>query len=358
MTSDRTGTAILDPGAVVDGLRQVRDRGVGWLLAHIDESGKPAAADIRNGYYRLPWVLAVVGERETAAKVLSWVEQNALTAAGDLGQGVPREAFTNRWATYPHSLLAQGAWALERYDTALALLQTMRSSFQDHDTGGAFMERPEARTGRQFIFPTAQMGLAALATGQQDVAVGAFEWFDRLWAAQPELPGVLYTSWDQAGLRLNPCQDDLFISKVNFGEPRQAFYNPGIGAAFLSRYYMVTRHERAREIARGLLQLSACGTPDQYNHWESMQICKFGWGSAVTAEIDPNGPHREHVLRMAQWYIGSQRNDGSWVPSGFLVPDPNDSHAMEKTAEHTLWVTFMLGTLAAAANRGPLAAGW
>lgn len=61
---------------------------------------------------------------------------------------------------------------------------------------------------------------------------------------------------------------------------------------------------------------------------------------------------------MAQWYIDSQRDDGSWVPSGFLVPDPNDSHAMEKTAEHTLWVTFMLGSLAAAANRGPLAAGW
>lgn len=58
-------------------------------------------------------------------------------------------------------------------------------------------------------------------------------------------------------MRLNAGQDDLFISKVHFRKPRQAFYNPGIGAAFLSRYYMVTRHERARQIARGLLQLSA-----------------------------------------------------------------------------------------------------
>jgi hypothetical protein len=353
MTTDRLDPATLSPGALVDGLRQVRDRGVGWLLAHVDEAGKPAAADIRNGYYRMPWVLAVAGEREKAARVMSWIERNALTAGGDLGEGVPREAFTSRWATYPHSLLAQGAWALERYDTALALMQTMRSCFQDPDTGGAFMERPEVRTGRQFIFPTAQLGLAALTTGQQDMAAKAFAWFDR--------PAVLYASWGPAGLRLHPDQegqDDHFISKVEFRKPRQAFYNPGIGAAFLSRYYMVTRNERAREIARGLLQLSANGTPDQYNYWESMQICKFGWGSAVAADIDPAGPHRGQVLRMAQWYIDSQRPDGSWVPSGFLVPDPNDSHAMEKTAEHTLWVIFMLSSLAAAADRGPAAAGW
>jgi hypothetical protein len=216
------------------------------------------------------------------------------------------------------------------------------------------MERAELRTGRQFIFPTAQMGLAGLAVGARDVADGAFEWFDRLWAAQPELPHVLYPSWGTEGLRTDGFRDDLdnFISKVDFRRPRQAFYNPGIAAAFLSRYSMVTKNERAIEIMRGILKLAENGTKDQFNYWESMQICKFGWGSAMAMEVDPTGSHRANVLRMAQWYIDSQRDDGSWVPSGFLVAEPNDSHAIEKTAEHTLWVQMMLASLAGAEDRG------
>ncbi|MET7993686.1 hypothetical protein ABZU76_22585 [Amycolatopsis sp. NPDC005232] len=239
-----------------EGLREVRARGVRWLLDHVGDDGKPAAADLRNGYYRMPWTFALVGEHEVAAQVMSWIERNALTATGDLREGVPREAFTSRWATYPHSLLAQGAWALERYDTALALVDTMRKSFQDPETGGAFMERQEVRTGRQFVFPTAQLGLAALASGQSDVAQAAFGWFDRLWAAQPELPHVLYASWGPNGLRTVADQEDEFISRVDFREPRQAFYNPGISAAFLSRYYMVTRDERRARSPR-----ACCGCP-------------------------------------------------------------------------------------------------
>lgn len=339
-------------------LREVRERGRGWLLSKVGEDGEPAAARIRNGYYRMPWTLAVLGEREAAARVMSWIERNALTADGDLREGVPREAFTDRWATYPHALIAQGAWTLERFDTALTLVEKMATDFQDPETGGAYLERAELRTGRQFIFPTAQMGLAALTVGRRDVADAAFGWFERLWDAQPELPRILYPSWGPNGLRTVADHDDEFWTIVDFGKPRQAFYNPGISAAFLTKYFMVSREPRAREIADGMLRLSAEGTPDQFNYWESMQICKFGWGSAMAAEVEPGGPHIANVIRMARWYVDSQADDGSWVPSGFITPEPNDSHAMEKTAEHTLWVSFMLATLAGGEDRGPVAAGW
>jgi hypothetical protein len=39
--------------------------------------------------------------------------------------------------------------------------------------------------------------------------------------------------------------------------------------------------------------------------------------------------HTERLLRMA-----------------FLVPNPTDSNAMEKTSEHVLWVSMMLASLA------------
>jgi hypothetical protein len=332
--------------AAVEKLQHVSSAGVRWLLDHIADTGEPAAAQIRNGYYRLPWTLAAVGERATAARVLSWIEDNALTESGDLRLGPARADFTHRAAAYPLSILAQGAWALERYDTALAIMATLRRDYQDPASGGAYMERPEFRTGRQFIFPTAQMGLAALTTGQRDMADGVFTWFLRLLEAQPELPDVLYASWGPDGLRLVADMDDEFHSIVHFSQPRQAFYNPGIAAAFLARYHMVSADPRASTMASSMVRLSELGTEAQFDYRESMQICKVGWGAAMTHEIQPGGGHDRQVARMADWYVASQRDDGSWVPSGFLVPEPNDSHAIEKTAEHVLWVEMMAASLA------------
>src|SRR5262249_35860536 len=148
--------------------------------------------------------------------------------------------------------------------------------------------------------------LAALTVGRRDVADAAFGWFERLWDAQPELPRRLYSSWGPQGLRTVADRDDAFWTIVDFGTPRQAFYNPGISAAFLSKYFMVARAPRAREIATAMLELSANGTDAQFNWHESMQICKFGWGSAMAAEVDPGGEHISRVLRMARWYVESQ----------------------------------------------------
>ena len=77
-------------------------------------------------------------------------------------------------------------------------------------TGGACWERPEhRRTRRQWICPTVQVGLAALMSGQYDLADVTFEWFDRLWSTQPSLPDRLYQAWGPEGL----------VTDVEPGEP-------------------------------------------------------------------------------------------------------------------------------------------
>jgi hypothetical protein len=328
-------------------LREVRRKGIAWLLGHIGNDGEPAAWRNHNGYYRLPWTLAVAGEREAAARVLTWIERNALTADGDLRPGVPQHPFVSAAATYPLAIIAHGAWMLERYDTSLAIMRRLRTSFQDPESGGAYMERPEARkTGQQLLYPTAQLGLTAMATGQADMAAGVYRWFQRLLDAQPELPDRLFTMWDANGLITGYTDESAFVMVTDFRLARQAFYNPGISASFLSRYHMYTGEPRAKELATMMLGLVAHGTPEQFNFAESMQICKFGWGSALAAEIDPDGGHIDNVVRMARWYYESQAADGSWYPSPFLVPEPSAADAMEKTAEHTLWVVTMLSALA------------
>jgi hypothetical protein len=343
--TDTTGTEAIATAAAQ--LREVRRKGIAWLLDHIGDDGEPAAWQSRNGYYRLPWTLAVAGEREAAARVLSWIERNALSPEGDLLPGLPRHPFVAAAATYPLTIIAHGAWVLERYDTSLAVMRVLRDSFQDPVTGGAYMERPEARaTSQQLLYPTAQLGLTAMATGQADMAHAVYGWFDRLLAAQRELPDRLFTMWGPDGLVTSYTDEDAFLTVTDFRIPLQAFYNPGISASFLSRYYMFAGEPRARELATMMLGLVARGTPEQFNYAQSMQICKFGWGSALAAEIDPDGGHIDNVIRMARWYYESQATDGSWYPSPFLVPEPSVADAMQKTAEHTLWVITMLSALA------------
>ena len=331
--------------------RAARDAGIAWILERIRPDGEPPGAHDRNAYYRVPWALAVSGEREVAAAVLSWIERNALTPEGDLLPGAPQGVFTDRWSSYPLALIATGAWHLERYDTALAIMRVLRA-YQDPDTGGAYAERPELRRSlRQDLFPTAQLGMTALTTGRRDVAERCFDWIARLYEAQPELPRRLFSAWDQAGLMTDIDPSLEFEVVTDFGRPRQAFYNPGIAAAFLVRYYMQTGENRAPELARNYLALSAAGTEEQFDYTQSRQICKFGWGSALMLEIDPEHDHLRHALRMTDWFVESQIEDGRWQNSPFLAPEPTEADDLEATVEFVLHLTTMITAFAGCERR-------
>jgi hypothetical protein len=250
-------------------------------------------------------------------------------------------------------MLAFGAWILERYDTALAIMDTL-VDFQDVETGGAFAQRPEVRTSqRQDLFPTAQLGMSGLMTGRSEVAARCFTWLTDLYQLQPDLPSRLYTARDEDGL-MSPAGESPptrfgssfeFEVITDFNKPKQAFYNPGIAAAFLARYYMVTGDEHAKQLGQNYLSLSGKGTERQFDHSESMQICKFGWGAANMLEIDPTAGHLLNVLKMTEWFIASQRPDGSWRDSAFLISKPRVGNVMEITTEFVLHESTLLNTL-------------
>jgi hypothetical protein len=328
---------------VVPRLRAARAGGVRWLLAHIGGDGEPAGAAEVNAWYRLPWALAVAGAREEAAAVLSWAEREALTPAGDLRPGAAQAPFTTGVATYPLSILAIGAWHLERFDTAGAIMDTLAAGYQHPETGGVFKERPELRaTGRQDLISTAQAGLAALTTGRRAMADAAYDWIRRLHAAQPELPRRLYTATDDDGLVTDVPPELAFDLVTDLTAPRQAYFNPGIGAAFLGRYAMATGAGEARRLADALLALSEQATEAQFDHTDTVQVGKFAWGAAVLLEGGHDERYVRDLVRMGDWYADSQRPDGGWAPSAFQVPAPEDADVLWKTAEHVLHVTTML----------------
>lgn len=313
----------------------------GWLLEQLggllDESADDErGAHLTPGCYRVPLALALAGHRPEAARFLTWLQGNVLDESGELRDGLMRTAFAQRWSSYPLAIIAQAAWQLERYDLAEAIRRAL-AGYQDPATGGAYAQRPDLRTHRrQDLFPTAQLGLTGLTVRDDALADGAFRWLQTLFHQQPELPARLYTGCD--GDRLMCAPDDIAVDRfglvTDFHEPRQAFYNPGIAAAFLARYSAQHHEPAALELARAYLTLTEQGGALQFDAADSVQICKFGWGAAALLDADPQPRYLEHAARMARWFLECQHPDGHWQNSPFLLPDgPTPASNVEVTAE-------------------------
>lgn len=324
------------------------DHGSEWLVERIGADGHPGTA--HGHYYRFPWALAIAGRRIEAASVLTWIETQALSEAGDLRAGAPRSGFETRWASYPLANLATGAWHLERYDTAQRIARRLYA-FQHQDTGGAFAGHPDHREDlRQDLFPTAQLGMTGLTTGHMDLAHGAFRWLRLVYDAQPDLPNKLYTATNEAELIVDVDGDEDLEWQVvtNFDEPRQAFYNPGIAAAFLGRYYMTTGESEALSLARNYLQLTVTGSDAQFDSSQTVQVCKFGWGASVLLDATGERQYLDHALRMARWFCDAQNDDGSWDNSPFLMERADDPESVR--AEVTAEFVQHLGTIVTAVS--------
>jgi hypothetical protein len=329
-------------GEALQRFRAARDRGVAWLLDHIADDGRPVGAEAQNGWGRVPWALAVSGESAAGSAVIAWAEREALD--GGRFRGGPYGG-ADRFGAYPLAHFAIGAWLLERYDVALRCMATIRMA-QDPATGGIPVDPPGgAMASRHDLLSTAQAGVAALVTGQDDIVDGVHAWIVELVRQQPALPDRFHTVRDGAALLLEPEPDFAWVSITDFTRPRQSFYTPGMAAVFLAGYAMRRGDPAALALGHELLALNINGTAAQFDDLESVQACKFGWGAAAMQMADPSADYRDQLLRMGDWFIARQSEDGAWAPSRFAAPQPSDVQKLVKTAEHVMEVNAIISAL-------------
>lgn len=342
-----------DVGKAIERAKAARSLGLIWLTSRISESGVPHCDPAFS--CRLPWTLAVSGERELASAVMAWAGRELLTANGDMSASTLGPKFSTAAASYPLAMLAMGAWHLDRYDIANKIMNAL-TDYQNPTSGGAYWQAPGFRGSGPLedLYPTAQLGLTGLCTGRLDVAEGSYRWVMNLWGAQPELPTKLFTRTSGGRLVLEPqTPEERFNIVTDLNGRRQAFYNPGITAAFLGRYYQATGDKDALMAANNYLRLSVAGNRAQFDYRESRQICKFGWGAAVLAEIEPgNADYISYALRMIQWFVACQEPDGRWHNSPFLDPSPTDDSDLAVTCEFVLHLSTILTALSAATSGG------
>jgi hypothetical protein len=331
-------------------VRASRDAGVRWLLEHIAASGEPVGADERNGWSRVPWALAVAGESAVAARVVAWAERGQLTADGNFAAG---PAFgEGRFGAYPLAHFAIGAWLTERIDVAIRTMNALRR-WQDPATGGLPIAPPQTDASDiHDLLSTAQTGLAAVVTGQDDIADLAWRWVADLAAQQPDDAGsCFYTFRKGATLLTDPDKPLEWLAVTDFAKPRQTYYTAGMAAVFLAAYAGRRGTSEPIELARRLLRFNVEGCAEQCDDPDSVQVCKFGWGAAAMLAADPDGDWLPHVARMGEWFIRQQAVDGSWSVSRFMQPNPSDIDKLVKTAEHVMEVDAIYKALGTAQAR-------
>lgn len=321
-----------------------REHALEWLLNHVGSDGKPAGAELGNGWSRLPWTFALSGNTGAASAVLAWADREALRPDG---QFRPGPAYgTGRFGAYPLGHFAMGAWLSERYDIGRRVLDALRT-MQDKSTGGFPIDPPGGAAAHICdLLPSAQAGTAALLAGREDIVDGVYRWIVELYRSQPDLPQRLFNGRSGAALVTEVPAGLEWMLVTDFGKPRQSYYHPGIAAVFLAGYAMQRADAAALSLGHRFLELNIRGAPEQFNDPESVQICKFGWGAAAMQIADPTADFRTHLLRMSDWFIDHQGTDGSWRPSGFLSSDPKIHEKMTKTAEHAMEITAMISALA------------
>jgi hypothetical protein len=322
-----------------------RRKGAAFLLRHLNPDGSLGPVEQGIFYYRTPWALTLCGETVSAMRLIDWIRRRMLTPDGEVAGSASPNAGTNRQAnTYAETCLAYGAQLLRQYDVAERAMR-FAQRFQDPVTGGVYPDRE--RTGPsdpQILYLTCQLGMSAILTGHRESAEAAGRFLQRLWAAQPELPERLYTIYlRDAGLVTTvPAGADRRHYVNESQDVRQYHYNGGMAAAFLVQLFLSTGDPAWLDLAQQYQAFSMGSTERQF---EVMQVCKSAWGGGLLYAATREPIYRDWTIRLGDWFVANQRDDGHWENTPYLVPHPSLPSNLAITAEFVVHLDTIIGAL-------------
>ena len=332
----------IEIGAKLQIFRQACQKGVRWILNQFNQDGSLGDVGERVYYYRVPWALALMGETEVAHRLLDWIDKNMVTSEGEFKgistQGKPDQ----RYNSYPLACLIYGAILLGRLDLVRRCTPSLLS-WQDPESGGFFGNRGEGLSGDQELFPTAQAGMTLSLVGRVQEAVKAGEWLQKLWELQPDPEHHLYAVWRRSGglvRNYDPVEELFYITKKN--EPWQHHFNGGIAAACLVHLYEATGTPGWMQLARKYEHFSMSTAEIQF---QSKQVCKSGWGSGLLYVTTRDQMYRDWTIRMGDWFVQHQLDDGHWENTRFWNPKPTLGDNILVTAEFVMHLANIRGYL-------------
>ena len=320
-------------------------RGTDWLLDHVSEDGSIGPAWERLYYYRVPWAFAMMGEITAANRKLAWIDRHMFTGEGAFEGVSPQGVFESRYGSYPLACLLVGATLVQRLDVVYRGTRHLLT-LQDSQSGGFYNNcRDTTATGEQELFPACQGGMTLLVVGQVEAALKAGLWLKRLWELQPDVAHKLFAVYTPAkGLVTDfaPDQQATYVTRKD--DPWQHHFNGGIAAAFLTNLHMATGENGWLDLARQYQEFSMTTDDCQF---QSMQLCKSGWGSGLLWVATKEERYRDWTLRLGDWFVEHQLDDGRWENTKFFTPNPTLPDKIEITAEFVMHVANIIAYVSA-----------
>jgi len=338
-----------DPlGLALDRAKAARERAVAWLKANIDKNGKPIDAEIENGWMRVPWALASVGEYDLATRVVNWAENNnQFTAEGDMNRrGDVNDAAVQMQSklgkAYGLAHYAHGTWLTGQYAISKRTMNVLKA-YQDAFGGYSMM------TGFSDNCVTCQVGYTALLTGDDEMAEKSYSWLTMMLAQQPGLDkGLFYSGGkdDKLVTTLPEGQETFFCA--DFSKPLNFYFQACIAAMFLASYAKKTGNQEALKYVDLLHALVKNGNKDHmFEDPRTIQICKYGWflGVYVLNYPEKKEECKDDLIRKAHWFADCQLEDGAWGTSVYMAPVSSNIQKMTKTAEHLMQTCAVIAGL-------------
>ena len=340
-----TIVSIMSDKDLIARYREVSRRGTDWLLELANDDGTIGPVHERLYYYRIPWTLALMGEVAAGSRLLDWIARHMFSPEGAFTGVSPQGVFGSRYGSYPLACLIVGATLLDRSDLVYPGVRYLLT-WQDAESGGFYNSRHDMfATGEQDLFPTCQAGMTLLMAGQLEPAEKAGQWVRRLWELQPAIEQKLYVVYSRGhGLVTEYAADEEATYVTKKDDPWQHHFNGGIAAAFLTKLYMATGHSEWLDLARQYQEFSMTTDDCQF---ESMQVCKSGWGAGLLYVVTREPRYGQWTRRLGDWFAERQYPDGHWENTKHLKPNPTTADKIEITAEFVMHVANIVTHLSA-----------
>ena len=109
----------------------------------------------------------------------------------------------------------------------------------------------------------------------------------------------------------------------------QAFFNPGIAAAFLCRLFQVTQERKWLDLAIEYMRFAE-GASDEL--FRLIRAGKVGWAASLLFRITGEQKYRAMALRIGDNLVRLQSPQGYWSGVGQQTPN------FDSTAERVVWM--------------------
>ena len=111
---------------------------------------------------------------------------------------------------------------------------------------------------------------------------------------------------------------------------------------------MMTGEQHWLPLARAYQQFCMQSTPRQF---ETKQVCKSSWRSSLLWVITGEAQYRDWTLRMGDWFVAEQTEDGHWFNTPYHLPNPTLNANIQITTEFVVHLDHIVSAIGAGSAR-------